>query len=135
MVAITATTYATPSNPSWTIKARLQQARQEADQAETNAQQLRTEADQAEQAAQQGQSKVGALTTQAAQADSTYTAQLRSKVASTQAKQVQTVLAPVATVAANQFNFPDNPLRRTNASVWSLANQGGTSGRFVNLSV
>jgi hypothetical protein len=135
MVAITATSYATPSAQSWSIRARLQQARQEADQAETNAQQLRAEADQAEQAAQHGQAKVGALTTQVAQTDSTYAAQLRNQVASTQSKQVQTVLAPVATVAANQFNFPDNPLRRANATVWSLANQGGTSGRFVNLSV
>ena len=133
MVAITATSYATPSAQSWSIRARLQQARQEADQAETMAQQLRSEADQAEQTAQQGQAKVGSLSAQASQADSTYASQLRSQLASTQAKKVQTVLAPVATVAANQFDFPDNPLRRASASVWSLANQGASSGRFVNL--
>lgn len=132
MVAITATNATTPSAQVWQSRSRLQQAREEADRAESNARQLRAQADQAEQQAQQGQARVSALSTQVAAADSTYSAQFRNKVASAEARQTQDVLAPVATVAGNNFTFPDNPLR-PDARLWSVVNQARGSGRFVNL--
>lgn len=131
MVAITATNYATPSPQAMLSRARLEQARSEADQAEANAKQLREQADQAEQQAQQGQAKVGALSDQVAQADSTYSSQLRKKVAVAESKQVQQFLAPVAEVASNNFSFPSNPLKSA-ANVWASANQKIFSGQLVD---
>lgn len=72
MVAIAATSYATPSAQAWQSRHRLQQARREADQAESDARQLRQQADQAAQQAQQSQTRVGALTAQAAREAGTY---------------------------------------------------------------
>jgi len=62
MVAITATNAATPSLQSLLSKARLQQARTEADQAESKAQSLRAQADAAELDAQSSREKVRTLT-------------------------------------------------------------------------
>lgn len=131
MVAITATNYATPSPQATLTRARLEQARREADQAEANAKQLREQADQAERQAQQGQAKVGALSQQVAQADSTYSAQLRRKVDMTEARKMQQFLAPVAQVASNDYAFPSNPLKSP-MQLWELANRRGVSGRLVD---
>jgi len=132
MVAITATTYATPSAQSNLVRARLEQARNEADRAEADAKRLRDQADQAEQQAQQGQAKVGALTEQVAQTDATYTSQLRKKAAVAASRQVQQFMAPVAAVASNNYSFPSNPLTSP-SNQWASANQKFPSGRLLNL--
>jgi multidrug resistance efflux pump len=112
MVAITATSYATPPSQAWQGRARLDQARREADSAEANARQLRAQADQAEQEAAKGQDKVRAVSAQVAQSDSTYSSTLRQQIAATQSRRAQGTLAPVATVAANGFAFSSNPLSK-----------------------
>lgn len=134
MVAISATSYATPSAQVMQARAKLDQARREADQAEATAKQLREQADQAEQQAQQGQARVGALRTQVSQADSTYSSQLRSKTAVAASKQVQEFLAPVAEVARNGYSFPSNPLL-SSGNLWSAINQKPSTGRLVNQTV
>lgn len=134
MVAITATSYATPPTQAWQGHARVEQARREADQAEANARQLRGQADRAEQDAAKGQARVSALSAQVAQTDTTYSAQLQRQVASGAARKTQAVMAPVATVAGNQFSFPANPLLSGN-QVWTANLQGKTTGRLVNISV
>ena len=134
MVAIAATSYATPSAQVWQVRARLDQARRQADQAEANAVQLRSQADQAEQEAQKGQQNVRAVSAQVAQADSTYSAQLRNQAAASTAQKVQAALAPVSAVASNQFSFPANPLVGK-ASLWQAADQRASSGRLVDLTV
>ena len=134
MVAISAISYATPPSQAWQGQAKVAQARREADQAETRATQLRSQANQAEQDAQKNQTRVRALTAQVAQTDSTYRTQLQQKISSSAAQQTQSLLAPVATVANNQFSFPANPLKAGN-NVWSIILQGKSSGRIVNLSV
>ena len=131
MVAITATTYATPSAQAWQGRAKLEQARSEADEAESEAKQLRTEADEAEQDAQKSQGKVNALSNQLAQADSTYASQLRKKVAVSESKKVQDFLAPVVAAADNSFSFPSNPLQAS-SNPWASLSQNPTSGRFVD---
>jgi hypothetical protein len=133
MVAITATSYATPSAQAWQGRARVEQARRQADQAETHARQLRSQAEQAEQEAVQGKARVSAVSAQVAQADSTYSAQLQRQVAGSALRQTQAVLAPVAAAADNQFGFPTNPLL-TRSSGWSEILQNKSSGRLVNLS-
>lgn len=134
MVAITATSYATPPAQAWAAQSRVEQARREADQAEARARQLRGQANEAEQDAQKGQARVSALSAQAAQTDSTYSTQLQQQVASSAAKQTQAVLAPVSTAVNNQFGFPANPLKSGNSG-WPAMLQGKSSGRIVNLSV
>ena len=131
MVAITATTYATPSAQQWQSRARLEQARREADQAESNAKQLRSQADDAEQQAQQSQTRVTTLNAQAQQSDSSYRVQASSRQVARSVQQGQAVLAPVATVARNGFDFPSNPLRTSN---WDTLNRKASSGRLLNVS-
>ena len=145
MVAITATNATIPLKPVTPSRSRLEQARRQADLAETNARQLRALADQAEQDLQQSQSRVSTLSTQvaqearaaqpaqAAQADSTYTAQVKSG-ASAFNKKIQDLLVRTATVARNQYSFPDNPLKSGVNSAPVLNAQGQNTGRIVNLS-
>jgi hypothetical protein len=142
MVAITATNASTPLKPVTPSRSRLEQARRQADLAEANARQLRALADQAEQEMQQSQAKVSNLSAQVAQesratqqpeVDSTYTAQVKSG-ASPLNKQIQDLLVRTATVARNQFSFPDNPLKSGVNSAPVLNTQGQNTGRIVNLS-
>lgn len=134
MVAIASTSYATPSAQAWQGRARLDQARRQADQAEANARQLRSQADLAEQEAQNGQQNVRSVSAQVAQADSTYSAQLNRQAAAATAQKVQAALAPVSAVASNQFSFPANPLT-SKGSPWQAANLRASSGRIIDLSV
>lgn len=130
MVAITATSYATPSVQQWQTRARLEQARREADQAESNAKQLRNQADQAEQQAQQSQGRVTNLSTQAQQSATTYQVQASNRQVARSVQQSQAILAPVATVARNGFDFPQNPLRPRD---WDALNQKASSGRLLSV--
>lgn len=134
MAAITATSYATPSVQAWQGRARLNQIRQQADEAEANARQLRTQADQADQESQSDQAQVRSVSAQVAQADSTYSAQLLSQTAASQAKQVQSFLRPALTSAPVPFN-PTGSVVKAGKTPWSGVNLGSSSGRFVNLSV
>ena len=117
MVAITATSYATPPSQAWQGRARLEQVRREADRAEANARQLRAQADQAEQEVGKDNDRVRAVSAQVAQSDSTYSSSLRQQMASRQARQTQGALVPVATVAANGFAFSSNPLQSRSGSL------------------
>ena len=92
MAAIAATSYATPSSQAWAGRARLDQARRQAEQAEAKASALRVQANQAEQEAQKDQQKVRAIGAQVAQADSTYSSQLRQQSAARGSRQVQGLL-------------------------------------------
>ena len=134
MAAIAATSYATPSAQAWQGRARLDQARRQADQAETNARELRSQADQAELEAQKGQENVRSVSAQVAQADSTYSGQLRKLVASRTSRQVQSLLSEVASAASTPPLVTAKSFKATNAP-WPYATPGNTSGRLVDLSV
>jgi hypothetical protein len=77
VIAIAATSNATPSLQSVLNRARLEQARRDAEQAEANARNLRAQVTEEERKAQQGQDKVRTLTAQAQQDDDTYTSALK----------------------------------------------------------
>jgi hypothetical protein len=134
MVAITATSYATPSAQVYQSQVRLEQARREADQAESNAKQLRAQADDAEKQAQSGQAKVTSLTAQVVQADGTYTRQLTNRKTAAEDSKTQEFLAPLTTVAGNNFSFPSNPLKAYTSTTALGQLLGSRSGRFVDLS-
>jgi len=113
MASITALSYETPSPQVSLGRARLEQARREADQAEAFARQMRSAADQAELEANKGEEKVSTLRTQLAQtqSESTYTNQIKKQIAPLSTPGKQEVLANLSTVARNGFSFPDNPLK------------------------
>lgn len=133
MVAITATTYATPSAPVLQSRARLEQARREADRAESQAKQLRAQAEDAEQEAQTGQAKVSKLSTEVAQTAGTVTQQVSNQETSAQITKTQNFLAPVSTLAGNNFSFASNPLKSYASSTAIGQLMGQRSGRFVNV--
>ena len=135
MGAITATTYDTPAPQASLGRARLEQARREADQAEAFARQMRSAADQAEVEAQKGQEKVNTLRIQVTQSDGTYTSQVKKKAAPAEPSSTaatQTALASISTVASNGFSFPENPLKAYSKAS-SLGGLGmKISGTIVN---
>jgi hypothetical protein len=133
VVAISVTSYATPSAQAYQSQTRLEQARREADQAESYAKQLRAQADDAEQTAQSEQGKVTTLSAQVAQTESTYSRQLSNAATAAEVTNAQQVLVPVATVAANKFSFPSNPLKSYASSTAIGQLLGQRSGRFVNV--
>jgi hypothetical protein len=135
MVAITATNSATPSLQETLIQSRLQQARREADAAETNYLNLRTQTDQAEQDSEKSQGKVQTLTsqnTQAQVAQATYSAQASKPSAVPQ--MTQDFLVRLYSSTSQQFADSGNPLK-TNANAAPVVNaQGQATGRIVNIS-
>ncbi|RFO95418.1 hypothetical protein DIC66_18160 [Rhodoferax lacus] len=134
MVAIAATSYATPPSQVWQGRSRLEQARRDADQAEANARQLRTEAEQAEQEAQQSQARVSSVGAQVAQAENTYSAQVRKQIASASTNQTEAALAPASKPAANPLTVTASA-KAVASEAWSKTSQAPSTGRFVNQSV
>ncbi len=135
MVAITATNSATPSLQETLIQSRLQQARRDADAAETNYLNLRSQADQAEQDSENTQGKVQTLTAQdsrAQVAQATYTAAISSS--SAVPSMTQDFLVQLYGPTSQQFADSGNPLK-TDANAAPVVNtQGQSTGRIVNIS-
>lgn len=131
MSAITATNSTTPSLSLTLSKARIEQARREADLAEDRAQDLRTQADEAERDAQERNDKARKLGS--ASNDSTYTSALR---ASTSAVPVatQTFLERMYTAASPKFAAQGNALKEDAQAAPVLNTQGQATGRILNLS-
>jgi len=77
-MAITATTSATPSLQATLSKARLEQAKREAENAETKVEALQQQTERAEQEVQAKRENVRELSTRTALEDTTYMGQLRA---------------------------------------------------------
>ncbi len=133
MVAIAATNSATPSPQAAVAKARVDQARREADQAEANAQTLREQADAAEIDAQQSQERVRELAQRNRQVDPTYAPQLNRNKSEVPQK-TQEFLVNLYSASAEKFAASGNPLK-TNPNAAPVRNtQGQATGRIVNIS-
>lgn len=133
MVAITATSSATPTLQSTLNRARVDQARREAEQAESNAQSLRAQANEEERKAQDGQNKVRELTAQSRTTDATYTASVKGARSEVPA-QTQDFLERLYKAASQKFADGGNALK-TNADAKPVVNsQGQSTGRIVNVS-
>lgn len=133
MVAITATSSATPTLQSVLNRARVDQARREAEQAESNAQSLRAQANEEERKAQDGQSKVRALTAQSRTTDATYTASVKGNSSEVPA-QTQDFLVRLYKATSQKFADSGNALK-THADAAPVVNgQGHATGRIVNVS-
>lgn len=133
MVAITATSRATPTALLALGKARLEQARREADRAEANAQSLRSQADAAEIDAQKSQENVRNVAARNSRSDTTYSAQLSSSTSEVP-KKTQDFLVGMYSAASEKFAVSGNALK-TDPNAPPVVNaQGQSTGRIVNVS-
>jgi small-conductance mechanosensitive channel len=135
VLAIPATSSATPSLQATLNRNRLQQARQEADQLEAQAQTLRSQADQAEDQAVKGQDKVRNLSSQNTNSDTsntTYNAVVKPSVSDLPVK-TQDFLTRMYTATSPQFAASGNALKAKANSAPVLNTQGQSTGRILNI--
>ena len=138
MVAITSINSATPSIQAALGRARLAQARREAEQAEANAKDLRAQADQAEQEAAKSKDKVREVSSSQSRESTTYAAPT-SGTSQTVGEAVR-----VQSSATEQKNRSNDNTKRTpgtnplgiyiSAATTAGPQSGKTTGRIVNVS-
>ena len=135
MVAITATSSATPSLQAALGRTNLAQAQREADQAEGDAKQLRAEADQAEQRAQERQGMVSRIAASGnRQTEATYRPPALVQVAEVPVK-VQNLIENLYRATSQKRADSGNALK-TDANAPPVINsQGQATGRILNLTV
>jgi hypothetical protein len=133
MLALPATTSATPSLQAALNRNRLEQARREADQLEAQAQNLRSQADQAEGEAVKGQDKVRNLSSQANTSDSTYSAPAKSSAPAEVPAKVQDFLVRMYTATSPQFAASGNVLKAAQSAAPVVNAQGQKTGRILNI--
>jgi hypothetical protein len=133
MVAITATNSATPSVQASLGRARLEQARNEADQAEANARDLRAQADTAEQQAQQSQDNVKKVASSVLQEEATY-ALPRDPASQEVPVKVQKLIEQMYTATSEKRTLSGNPLKTSLNAPTVVNSQGQRTGRIVNIS-
>ncbi len=139
MLTISSTNSASTSLQASLNSVRLQQARQEADQAEQVAQDLRSQANQAEIDASNGQEKVRQLsnTSQSDQSapattDPTYSA-ARNKQAPEVAPKTQDFLLRMYTATSQKFAASGNALKTDPNAAPVVNTRGQSTGRIVNI--
>jgi uncharacterized protein YicC (UPF0701 family) len=133
MPTITATNSATPSAGVATVRAKLEQARREADQAEINARNLRAQADDAERQAQSSQENVRKITSSVQRLESTYSRPGENKSAEVPAK-VQKLIEQLYSATSEKRTKEGNPLKVDSNASPVVNSQGQKTGRIVNIS-
>ena len=133
MVAITATNSTTPSIQASLGRARLQQARSQADQAEANARDLRAQADNAELQAGQSQDNVRKIASVIAQQEPTY-AQPRESASGEVPVKVQKLIEQMYTATNDKRSKRGNPLKTDSDALPVINSQGQRTGRILNIS-
>lgn len=132
MATIAATSYATSSLQSTLSRSRIEQARREADTAESKAQTLRQQADEAERDAQGRNAKVRVLNASGTDADNTYAKALQ-RDSSAVAPKTQSFLERMYRSASPKFSAIGNPLKTDADASPVLNTQGQSTGRILNL--
>jgi hypothetical protein len=133
MVAITATNSATPSVMVSLAKSKLEQARNEAEKAESTARNLRAQVDAAEQNAKEGQSKVRKLSATVNQEAVTYSSPLENSGVEVPLK-TQDFLVIAYSATSQKRAESGNALKTINNSAPVINSQGQATGRIVNIS-
>jgi hypothetical protein len=133
MVAITAINSATPSIQASLGRARLEQARNEADKAEAIARDLRGQADIAEQQAQRSQDNVRKIGASIQQEEATY-AQPRDSTSAEVPVKVQKLIEQMYTATSEKRTQSGNPLKTNSNALPVVNSQGQRTGRIVNIS-
>lgn len=132
MVAITATNSTTQTLQSSLGRARLEQARREADQAEATAKDLRAQADDAERQSQDSQENVRKVADRNRREEATYSAPRASSTSEVPLK-VQQLVEQMYTATSGQRAQGGNPLKTNAKAAPVVNNQGQTTGRIVNV--
>ncbi len=133
MVSITATNSANPPLQFSVGRARLQQARREADQAEATARDLRAQADDAEQQAKRSQDNVRKVSARIQEEAATYS-QPKSGSTSEVPLKVQKLIEQLYSATTDKRALSGSPLK-ANVNAAPVVNiQGQATGRIVNIS-
>ena len=132
-MAITATNSATPNVQAYVGRARLEQARRQADQAEANARDLRAQADDAEQQAQQSQNNVREISASIQNEDTTYSAPSSTNESAVPVK-VQKLIEQLYRATSEKRDQDGNPLKSNPGSPSVVNALGQKTGRIVNVS-
>ncbi|MBC7917609.1 MAG: hypothetical protein H7Y28_07360 [Rhodoferax sp.] len=136
MLALPATTSATPSLQGTLNRSRAEAARRSADQLESQAQNLRAQADRAESEAvstnQPSQPKVLPPPPRSPAEEATYTAQLRPAKVEVSPK-TQDFLLRMYTATSQKFADSGNALKSDKDAPAVLNTQGQATGRIVNI--
>ena len=114
------------------LRARLQQAVQDAEQAQAHATELRQLADQADREAQQGQTNVRSLSSRVRQADSTYSAPQTERTPEVPLK-TQDFLLRMYSATSQKFAASGNPLKTNNGAAPVINVQGQATGQILDL--
>jgi uncharacterized protein YkwD len=133
MVAITATNSATPSVSVSIAKVKLEQARNEADKAESTARSLRAQVNVAEQNAQAGQTKVRKLSASVNPEAVTYASPLEKGGTEVPIK-TQDFLVNVYNATNQKRAESGNSLKANTNAAPVINSQGQATGRIVNVS-
>lgn len=132
-MAIAATTSASPSLQATLNKARLEQAKRDAENAESTVQVLEQQTAQAEQEAQTKRDNVRELSTRSALDDTTYIGQLRAARSSV-APATQDFLVRMYTATSAKFAASGNALKSSLSGRPFINTLGEPTGRILNLS-
>jgi hypothetical protein len=133
VVAITATNSTTQSVQSSLGRARVEQARREADQAEATARDLRAQADDAEQQADKSQDNLRQVVARVRQEEITYKPKPDGATSEVPPK-VQKLIEQLYSATSAAHTLSGNPLK-TNANAAPVVNaQGQSTGRILNIS-
>lgn len=133
MATIAATSYATPSLQSTLSRSRLQQARRDADLAESKARTLRQQANDAERDAQGRNANVRSLTAREPRTDSTYS-NAAQRDSSAVTPNSQSFIERMYRAASPKFSANGNPLKNDADALPVLNTRGQSTGRILNVS-
>lgn len=131
-MAISATNSATPSIQSTLSRARLEQAKREAENAENKVESLQQQTDQAEQEVQSKKNAVQALTARNTLEDTTYISQLKASTSSV-APATQDFLLRMYSATSAKFAASGNALRASLNARPFVNTLGQPTGRIVDL--
>jgi hypothetical protein len=132
MVAITATNSATPSIQTSLGRARVEQARRQADQAEATARDLRSQADEAERQANSSEDNLHKVTARVQQEEVTY--KPPDNNAPEVPLKVQKLIEQMYSATSEARAQSGNPLKTQANAAPVVNNQGHATGRIVNIS-
>jgi di/tripeptidase len=131
MLALPATSSASPSLQATLSKARVEQVRRAADQAEAQAQALRAQADQAESEAQKTEVAQPTVSSPKPGEELTYTAVVKSSTSEVPA-QTQDFLVRLYKATSQKFAASGNALKSNEDAAPVVNAQGQSTGRIVN---
>jgi len=133
MVALAATNSATPSLQSTLIRSRLEAARREMAEAESNVRELRAQADAAETELVKRQDQVRTLADQSRQTDPTYQSRAQARTQSAVPVQTQELLFGLYSATSARRQADGNGLKSNPTAAPVLNTQGQATGRIVNV--